>query len=198
MSNENFVTCRCQYCNKGIEFNAEQLEVSGSAGDKITGQTTTCPHCGMDTLLFIPREKTPEPIAEKPPEKIVKLVKQTFQSGGMEDTLDEIGGIVLVCGIVGGIIAIFAAIIAFSNSQVAIGVDLLCVGLVTICVASVNRILFRAGAELIRLLKKLNGLKYAGSITQPVEFNVYKCSSCSSPLGLDQKQCFGCGGKISK
>jgi hypothetical protein len=37
-------TCTCNLCSKQIEF-----ESSAS------GQTVACPHCGMDTILFIPQ-----------------------------------------------------------------------------------------------------------------------------------------------
>jgi hypothetical protein len=37
------VTCPCQNCNMQLEFDAEDAGKSGA-----------CPHCGMDTLLFIP------------------------------------------------------------------------------------------------------------------------------------------------
>ena len=37
------VTCPCQACNAHIEF--ERIN---------EGQTVACPHCGMETLLFVP------------------------------------------------------------------------------------------------------------------------------------------------
>ncbi len=43
MSATSYDTCRCQHCDSGIEF-----ETSGA------GDTISCPHCKMDTLLFIP------------------------------------------------------------------------------------------------------------------------------------------------
>ncbi len=42
---ERYVTCRCQRCNKGIEFDADQLT---------DGQTVICPHCGIETALYAP------------------------------------------------------------------------------------------------------------------------------------------------
>lgn len=36
-------TCRCQHCDNGIEFETSRA-----------GETIACPHCQMDTLLFIP------------------------------------------------------------------------------------------------------------------------------------------------
>jgi hypothetical protein len=36
--------CPCQNCNENIEFESEHA-----------GQTASCPHCGMDTILFVPQ-----------------------------------------------------------------------------------------------------------------------------------------------
>jgi transcription elongation factor Elf1 len=38
----HFVTCRCQHCDKGIEFDAGH-----------EGELVACPHCGMETKLFL-------------------------------------------------------------------------------------------------------------------------------------------------
>jgi hypothetical protein len=48
----NYVTCRCQHCNGGIEF-----EVS----DFAKGETRTieCPHCHLETIIFAPTSKIP-------------------------------------------------------------------------------------------------------------------------------------------
>jgi len=43
-----FVTCRCQNCDKGIEFDARGFQ----AGET---RTTDCPHCKMETILFVPQ-----------------------------------------------------------------------------------------------------------------------------------------------
>jgi hypothetical protein len=39
-----FVTCRCQHCNDGIEFDASHA-----------GETAACPYCGQETKLFVPK-----------------------------------------------------------------------------------------------------------------------------------------------
>ena len=46
-STPSLVTCRCQHCDGGIEFDANQL---GEEGCDIP-----CPHCGLETKLFIPQ-----------------------------------------------------------------------------------------------------------------------------------------------
>ena len=46
----NLVVCRCRHCDGGIEFDASQA-----------GETIICPHCELETLLFVP------PADQKPP-----------------------------------------------------------------------------------------------------------------------------------
>lgn len=41
--------CQCQYCDSGIEFDSEQA-----------GEIVSCPHCGLETSLFVRVEKTQE------------------------------------------------------------------------------------------------------------------------------------------
>jgi hypothetical protein len=43
---QHFATCRCQHCNKEIEFDASQLA---------EGETSNadCPHCGLETILSV-------------------------------------------------------------------------------------------------------------------------------------------------
>ena len=190
----NLVTCRCQQCDGNIEFDASLFQ---------TGTTTPCPHCGIETLLFIPNaQKSPEKIAEKvvekTPEKKAKILKQTRHSGGIEDTLEEVGGIFLALGILGGIGAVVGAIAAFNDGQAGIGVDLLCVAAALIFASVVNRILFRAAAEVIRLLKKLNGLKFSGSVTQPEAYDEYKCTGCGTSVDSSSEQCYSCNAKFEK
>ena len=50
-SMNNYVTCPCQYCDERIEFDAESFQPE---------QSIPCPHCGLDTVLFVP-----QPPAEK-------------------------------------------------------------------------------------------------------------------------------------
>ena len=48
---ENYVKCRCQHCDGGIEFDANQLENG-------TPRIMDCPHCGLETILYIPAQKS--------------------------------------------------------------------------------------------------------------------------------------------
>jgi len=63
MSEPQEATCRCNICDAEIHFEQHQ------AGGRIP-----CPHCGMETLLFIPqvtrkvsKEIEHEPVCEPPP-----------------------------------------------------------------------------------------------------------------------------------
>lgn len=47
MSEPNgYVKCRCQKCDKGIEFAAADLSDANSR--------INCPHCGLETMLYVP------------------------------------------------------------------------------------------------------------------------------------------------
>ena len=60
-STPNFVTCPCQYCNGGIEFDASGFE-------KGETRTVECPHCHLETMVFMPEiTATTIPAGAKPP-----------------------------------------------------------------------------------------------------------------------------------
>ncbi|HEY5345043.1 MAG TPA: SHOCT domain-containing protein [Verrucomicrobiae bacterium] len=51
----NYVTCRCQHCDTGIEFDATELVEENSL--------IPCPYCGIETKLFIPQTPLSQPSA---------------------------------------------------------------------------------------------------------------------------------------
>ena len=51
----HFVTCPCQHCSGKIEFDANLLE----AGAKTT---VRCPHCGLETVIFVPESQQVPPV----------------------------------------------------------------------------------------------------------------------------------------
>lgn len=53
-----YVTCRCQYCDGHIEFDANELAEENSV--------VPCPHCNLETKLFIPQKVT-VPAGATPP-----------------------------------------------------------------------------------------------------------------------------------
>jgi hypothetical protein len=56
--------CNCNHCNQPISFPVEGV-----------GQTIACPHCGIETILFIP----PEPPKPKPPKNFIPATKLNDQ-----------------------------------------------------------------------------------------------------------------------
>jgi hypothetical protein len=57
-----FVVCRCQFCDGHIEFDANELAEENSI--------VPCPHCGLETKIFVP----------PPPAKIVQAAKPPVQT----------------------------------------------------------------------------------------------------------------------
>ena len=53
----NYVTCPCQHCSGKIEFDANQL-------DAVENITVPCPHCGLETKIFLPEQKVPPVISD--------------------------------------------------------------------------------------------------------------------------------------
>ncbi len=52
-----YVTCPCQYCSGKIEFDA-------STFDQGETRTVPCPHCGLETIIFVPEQKVPPVISD--------------------------------------------------------------------------------------------------------------------------------------
>ena len=46
------MTCPCQHCSGKIEFDANQL-------DPAENTTVPCPHCELETMIFVPEQKVP-------------------------------------------------------------------------------------------------------------------------------------------
>ncbi|MDR3413992.1 MAG: HNH endonuclease [Formivibrio sp.] len=53
---ENFVTCQCQHCDGGIEFDASDFA-------KDETRAVECPHCKTDTTIFVPEHRAPPAIS---------------------------------------------------------------------------------------------------------------------------------------
>ena len=54
----NYVTCPCQHCNGNIEFDANQL-------DPAENTTVPCPHCELETIIFVPEQKVPPVVLDE-------------------------------------------------------------------------------------------------------------------------------------
>jgi DNA-directed RNA polymerase subunit RPC12/RpoP len=155
------------------------------------GETVQCPHCGVDTVLFVPVVKKA---------KVVAHQTQTAVSyeGGMEHSIGDVGGVSLALGIFGGVGSVLGALVLFDDNQHAWGIACLIAAAVCVLQGVAINILFKAGGDVIRLLKKLNGLKYGGEISKATErlsfATSYACSDCGAPINTaSQGKCGKCG-----
>ena len=120
-------------------------------------------------------------------------------SGGIEGKMSGLGNFFFIIGIIG----IIACVIesgnvskistssgwgedGFSTIWIAYGVYILIHGIALF-------ILMKAGAEVIRLLKKLNGLKFGGKISEPEIETQLQCSECGQIVSEDDLKCTKCG-----
>jgi hypothetical protein len=77
-----FVTCPCQYCNGGIEFDASDLQ----KGETCSVQ---CSHCLLETIIFVPPSIAPPPVSppaqaqavDTPMNKRAQIVRNTTSPG---------------------------------------------------------------------------------------------------------------------
>jgi hypothetical protein len=71
----NYVTCPCQHCSGKIEFDASDFGASET-------RTAECPHCHMETIIFVPptapTPKTPKPASPPLPSSAVSPITQPF------------------------------------------------------------------------------------------------------------------------
>ena len=104
-----YVTCPCQYCNGGIEFDACGFEIEET-------RTVECPHCKMETTIFVPpvtslpiENQDPPPTGNKDiPSQIANLrnaISKFDRSKRNARVMQMIGWVLCltVCGAVVGI-----------------------------------------------------------------------------------------------
>jgi len=118
---------------------------------------------------------------------------QQTRTGGIESKLDGVGIFYLVISIIG-----FVAFIILSQSepikQTGLSSFWIGLGIGVIAQGIIFWILFEAGAEVIRLLKKLNGLPYGGKISETYGNGTeYTCTECGTPVAPNAKFCTNCG-----
>ena len=118
------------------------------------------------------------------------------RTGGIESKLEGVATLYLVLSIFVLIGCIFisqgdpAKSLGISSLWIGLGVGALLQGIVF-------WILFEAGAEVIRLLKKIAGLPYAGRISQTDgDSESFSCSDCGAPVSVIDKFCTQCGSKL--
>ena len=145
-------SCLCQLCNGEITFESSRA-----------GETVTCPHCNSETLLFI------APVL--PPPKWAIKNKTTSKHGGIERNLDLLSSFFFITGVVCAVCTV--PILASLSFSVGLSLIYGCGVAFILCV------LLKAASEIIRLLKKLNGLDYDGEISKPEIRILCSCSLCS-------------------
>ncbi len=118
---------------------------------------------------------------------------QQTRTGGIEGMLNGVGIFYLVISIIG-----FVACIILSQSetikQTGLSSFWIGLGIGVIAQGIIFWILFEAGAEAIRLLKKLNGLPYGGKISETYGIGTeYTCTECGTPVAPNANFCTNCG-----
>jgi hypothetical protein len=163
------VICNCNVCSEAIEFDPQDVS-----------KTVVCPHCGIETVLYFhPKPGKPEliqpPISPASPiptiDSAIKVTETAIsQSGNIEETLEAIGRVFFFLSILIGGIAIFViCMIGFQNpgpDETPNITGLVIIGVVSVASGIVTRTIFRAIAEIIRLLRQLVKLQSDGKTAQ--------------------------------
>jgi len=174
---QKLAVCACNNCSDQIEFDPAD-----------SGATIQCPHCGLDTLLFIPQVA--------PGSKRAKIVEHTSNTGGVEGQLEQVGSFLLALGAAVAFVALLVALFLL-NQEGGATLTWFIIAAVAVVQGVVLYVLFKAGAEIIRLLKKSVGLKFSGQISQPTpSVATYTCSACGQPVDPNSKRCLGCGAQF--
>ncbi len=134
---------------------------------------------------------------------MAKKVKEVIgYSGGKENQMSGLGIFFLIVGII-GLIACFvvSGSVTKTSSYSGWGDDGLspiwiAVGIVSLIEGIALFIVLTAGAEAIRLLKKLNGLTFGGEISEPTPEIGLKCSECGDSVSEYDEECNECGNKF--
>ena len=118
-----------------------------------------------------------------------------IKTGGIEGKLQGVGNFYLVISI---ITLVLVAIHSQDTiiKQSGLSSVWMIIGIGALVQGIIFWILFKAGAEVIRLLKKLNGIPYGGIISEINEVendSEYACTNCGSTVNKDSKFCPGCG-----
>lgn len=123
--------------------------------------------------------------------EIIYGSKIQFRYGGIKSKLDGVGIFYWIASIVGFIICIFLSqrktIESDELSSFWIGFEV-----ITLAQGIIFSIMFKAAAEVVRLLKKLNELPYGGEISE-LSFGGYKCNECGASVNQNENICPLCG-----
>jgi DNA-directed RNA polymerase subunit RPC12/RpoP len=179
-----------------------------------------CPHCGMETTLFIPAARpqtssktAPRPQTESVP--TVRLVEHTTQhdtgiqsqvelqrtvktqrSIQLPHQLDRAGESLFAIGLLAAFIALGGALIHLAGEKPVLALLWLAAGLLAGVHGYLAQLLFRLGAEHLRLLAAANESRLSGTINQRKRQHTYKCSQCNARATPGQTRCQRCGAEF--
>lgn len=120
-------------------------------------------------------------------------------SGGLETKMSVAGIFFLILGIIGLIISFIISGFVTKTSVYSdwgddgLSAEWIGFGVVSLIQGIVLSVIFNAGGEIIRLLKKLNGLKFSGKISESTPVFLLKCSECGHVVDKYDKICPNCG-----
>ena len=120
-------------------------------------------------------------------------------SGGIEGQLSGLGVFFLIVGIIGLIACIIVSgsvtkTSAYSDwGEDGLSPIWIAYSIISLIQGIALFIILKAGADVIRLLKKFNGLKFGGKISEPETVYNFKCSECDNPVSEYDQKCDKCG-----
>ena len=127
--------------------------------------------------------------------KVVESVAVTNQ--GTEVKLEAFGRIFLAFGLLGGGSAVYLAGSSPSGwAQEGVNPIWLSVGLGAALQGAFFYILLYAAGDVVRLLKKQNGIAYEGEIIGLSEKTVLRCWQCRSEVDAKAKKCRNCSARF--
>jgi hypothetical protein len=119
--------------------------------------------------------------------------KEIRYEGGREGLLSGLGIFYLVISIITCFVAVVLAVLALNRNPdesllwIALGIGSLIPGIT-------SYIFCGALADVLRLLKKLAGEKYGGTVSQPdlMEYQTTICSQCGTSVNPSDSLCYRC------
>jgi len=142
--------CKCQNCPGELRFDEADA-----------GQTVTCPHCQMDTVLFVPVAAVVFPPPEaKPPSTIIQdKPRAQRRSYFVENDLESIGTTCFVLGLILAAVGLLYMAVAAYMGDGFPPLWPIPTMLILVTLGWLIRVIFRAFAEAIRQLRRMNSAK---------------------------------------